>query len=39
MENGAFALKDNIFKCMIFQMHQKALYWSKGILIDASKQP
>ena len=37
MENGAFAQKSkcsifhDIFKYMIFQMHQKALLWSKGL--------
>ena len=30
MENGAFA-PYNIFKYMIFQMHQKGLLWSKGL--------
>ena len=39
MENGAFAQKSNecyifhnIFKYMIFQNHQKALLWGKGLL-------
>ena len=46
MENGAFAPKEhtlifhNIFKYVVFQRHQKALLWSKGLsmpyLQDAS---
>ena len=37
MENGAFAPKEqssifhHSFKYMIFQRHQKALLWSKGL--------
>ena len=32
MENGAFAQEEhNFFKYMIFQRHQMALLWSKGL--------
>ena len=42
MENGAFALLEqmlllhNIYEYMIFQRHQKALLWSKGLGISVS---
>ena len=42
MENGAFApiyfpLRDN-FKYIVFQRHQKALPWSKGLTLFLSLQ-